>query len=423
MKKFHVKTNIDIEIKSPALKSALLAIVFIIVLFIIIYPMFVFRGTTSDVKTQTVVQRTVYETIDTEALAVRLEEPVINSAPGTVVPAVINGSKVAIGDSVVDIYSSESAAENAARLKELEHETGYYKSVVGAVKSTMQTDIEFYKTSVNDSLFALEASIDSNELSDVYELSRNLREVITKKQIATGAEVDVSAKLAELENEYNSLKSNAVPTSTVYAEKSGYYVNTCDGYENFFDYKEIKNVTFDEVEQALLKEPDAVSSQNVGKIITDFNWYLVCNTTVEQLGGIVSGDTVTVMFANSSVDELKMQVAAVNQNESGESVTLILKSNVMNEDIAALRVASIKIKIEAYNGLVVDRQALRTVDGVKGVYIKVGNVAEFRAVNIVYSDESLILADNSDGEISNHLELYDEIILEGTDLYDSKLLR
>ena len=118
-----------------------------------------------------------------------------------------------------------------------------------------------------------------------------------------------------------------------------------------------------------------------------------------------------------------MQVAAVNQNESGESVTLILKSNVMNEDIAALRVASIKIKIEAYNGLVVDRQALRTVDGVKGVYIKVGNVAEFRAVNIVYSDESLILADNSDGEISNHLELYDEIILEGTDLYDSKLLR
>lgn len=422
MKKIHVRTNIDVEIKSPALKTALTAIVFMLILFIIVYPMFVFRGNTSDVKTQTVVQRTVYDTIDTAALAVRNETPVINSSAGTVVPAVANGSKVAIGDTVVEIYSSEATAENAARLKDLSDEIGYYESIAGAVKSTMQTDIEFYKNSVTDSLFALESCIDKNELSRVYDLSRQLREVITKKQIATGTEIDVSDIISQLTSEYDALKSSSVASDTVYAQQSGYYVNTCDGFENIFDYKEIKNIGYEDVENALLKQPEAVSGGNVGKIVTDFNWYLVCNTTVDSLGGIVSGDTVRVTFANSSVEELRMQVAAVNQDSLGSSVTLILKSNVMNEDIAALRIAAVKIKVEAFSGLVVDRQALRTVDGVKGVYIKVGNVAEFRSVNIVYSDENLVLADNSEAKLSNHLELYDEIILEGTDLYDSKLL-
>ena len=141
MKKFRVRTNIDIEIKSPAFKTVLLALVFMIILFIIVYPMFVFKGQTSDVKTQTVVMRTVYNTIDTPALVVRQEVAIPDNAVGTVVPAVSNGSKVAIGDSVVEVYSSETLAENAARLKELKAETDYYESIAGAVKSTMQTDI------------------------------------------------------------------------------------------------------------------------------------------------------------------------------------------------------------------------------------------------------------------------------------------
>lgn len=421
MKKFQVRTNIDIEIKSPVLKTVLIALVFLIILFIIVYPMFAFRGQTSDVKTQTVVQRTVYDTIDTVAIAVRQEAPIQDIAQGTVVPVISNGSKVAIGDTVVEVYSSDSAAGNSERMRELESEIEYYESVAGAVKSTMQTDIEFYKNTVNDALFSLSSAIDKNELENVHSLSASLREVITKKQIATGTTVDVSAKLSQLSAEYEQLKSAAVPSSTVYASRSGYYINTCDGYENVINYDDIKNITFSDVENAL-GQPVSVPEGNTGKIVTDFNWYLVCNTTVTALGGIVSGDTVRVTFANSSVDELRMKVVTVNQNETGDGVTIVLKSNIMNEDIAALRLASIKIKVEAFSGLVVDRQALRTVDGVKGVYIKVGNVAEFRSVNIIYSDENLVLADNKDAKLSNHLELYDEIILEGTDLYDSKLL-
>ena len=117
-----------------------------------------------------------------------------------------------------------------------------------------------------------------------------------------------------------------------------------------------------------------------------------------------------------------MRVVAINQSEEDGRVALVLTSNIMNEDIAALRVASVKVRVEAFNGLVVERKALRTVDGQTGVYIKVGNLAQFRAVNIVYSDENIVIADNSKADISNHLEMYDEIILEGTDLYDKKLL-
>lgn len=422
MKKYEIKTNIDIGIKSPVLKTVLIVLLFLFLTFIVAYPILVFSDVSSDIKTQTVVRRTVYTTIDTEAFAVREETVISNSHSGTLVPVLSNGSKVAIGDTVAEVFTDDAVAENSERLAELKAEIDYYMSVQGTGAGTLQSDINFYKNSASDTLLAMTSSIDNDELSSIYDHSRRMRDIITKKHIVTGQNIDVSDILTQLRDEYDSLKGKSVSSSVVAAEKSGYYVSSCDGYENFVDFEAVKNMVPHEVKNVLFAENSHVPSDSVGKIITDFNWYLVCNTTIKELGDIERGDNVVVSFMNSSVRDLTMRVAAVNQSEDNSSVTLVLRCNIMDEDIAALRKATIKIRVESISGLALDRKALRTVDSQKGVYIKVGNIAEFRTVNIVYSDENIVIADNSEAKLDNHLELYDEIILEGTDLYDSKLL-
>lgn len=421
MKKMHVRTNIDFEIRSPIVKSILYALVIMIIMFFVIYPVFVFDGTNSTMNTQTAVKQTVYETVDVQAFAVREEVNIVNSYSGTIVPAVTDGNKVAIGDTVADIYPNESYAQKAAELLELQEEISYYSSIASSVGSTLRTDIDHYKSTVFNALFSLSQSIESGDLSEINTLSHNLREAITKKQIAMGNEIDVSSILSELMTKYDNLKSSVIPSSSITADRAGYYVNTSDGYENAVDFKNVTKMTEEDVNAALNFSPSAVSSDNVGKLITDFNWYLVCNTTVEKLGDVKAGSSVTVTFANSPVDDLKMKIKAINQTEQSDTVTLILSSNIMNEDIADLRIVSVKIRVDSYTGLAVDRKALRTVDGEKGVYIKVGNIAEFRKVNIIYSDENYILSSAPEGG-RGYLELYDEIIPEGVDLYDSKLL-
>jgi len=422
LKKHEVKTNIDFRINSPVLKTILIVILFLFLTFIVAYPIVVFSDVSSDIKTQTVVRRTVYNTIDTEAFVVRNETIITNSHSGTLVPELANGSKVAIGDTVAQVYTDDGVAENAARLSELKAEINYYMTVKGTGAGTLQSDIDLYKSSVSDTLLAMASASEQDELSEIYELSRQMREIVTKKQIVTGNEIDVTDILTELQNEYESLKGRAVSSYSVTAEKSGYFVSSCDGYENSVDFENVKNMNPDAVNNAIATEQSPISAASVGKIITDFNWYLVCNTTLKDMGSIERGDNVTVSFMNSTVRDLTMRVIAVNQSEDNSSVTLVLGCNIMDEDIAALRKATIKIRVEAISGLALDRKALRTVGGQKGVYIKVGNIAEFRTVNIIYSDENIVIADNTEAKLDDHLELYDEIILEGTDLYDSKLL-
>lgn len=421
MKLPEISTRIEFEITDKRIRFAGIFIIVFVCMFLVVYPFFTLMGTTSAIKTQTAVTRTIYETIDVKAIAIRKETVLNHTYSGTIVPTITNGSKVAVGDAVADIYQDEVKAGYAERLRELEDEIEYYKTVSLNSQLTHQTDITVYKNKVTDILFSLSDTVEKNELSEIYSLSRELREAITKKQLGTGQAIDVNPIINSLMSEYDSIKSAAIPSSSISADTAGYYVNTVDGFENNVDYSEVEKLGPSGVEALLNASPSQVSQYNVGKLITDFNWYLVCNTTMEKLAGKTKGSYVNVVFGNSQIDELRMKIEAINIEEGSDRITLILSSNIMNEDIAQLRTVAVKIKVGSVSGLAVDRMALRTVDGVKGVYVKVGNIVEFKKVLIDYSDANIVLS-GDDGETSGLLKLYDEIILEGTDLYDSKLL-
>ena len=230
--------------------------------------------------------------------------------------------------------------------------------------------------------------------------------------------IDISSFAAPVANIIRCFKL-FVSSASVVAETAGYYVASSDGYETVAGIDGIKEFRQEDVEALNKAEPAAVPADTVGKLVTSFSWYLVCTVDEKAIYGIETGGTVGVSFLNSSAGTIRMHVDAINANKQNGTVTLVLRSNKMDAAVAALRKEKVKVIVEQYEGYVVDPKAVRTVDGATGVYVKLGNIVKFRNIDIAYSDDTMILAVSPDGE-SGYLKQYDEIIIEGTDLYDGK---
>ena len=77
------------------------------------------------------------------------------------------------------------------------------------------------------------------------------------------------------------------------------------------------------------------------------------------------------------------------------------------------------ISFRNYKGLRISQKALRILDGEKGVYVKSGYSVKFKKVDILYTGLDYYLCQIQYGS-SDQLSLFDEVIVEGTDLYDGK---
>ena len=59
----------------------------------------------------------------------------------------------------------------------------------------------------------------------------------------------------------------------------------------------------------------------------------------------------------------------------------------------------------------------------EGVYVKVGEKVVFKKLDVLYRGDGFVLSNARDDSETQYLKLFDEIIVEGKDLYDGKILQ
>ena len=93
----------------------------------------------------------------------------------------------------------------------------------------------------------------------------------------------------------------------------------------------------------------------------------------------------------------------------------------MSQDISRLRSSAVRIELGSYKGLKIPYKALRFQDGVQGVYVVKNQILEFKKVEIVYESVGFFVSriDSNDEE---RVQLYDDIVTEGTDLYEGRAI-
>ena len=401
-------------------KNMMIIYIVIAFVFIAFFLYQIFKINYSPVKTQAALEKTVSASTLTEAFVVRDEYPITANITGTLVPLVDDGKRVASGDNVAVVFTSDEAAKNYNEIKALEKDVEYYSSLQNKV-GVQTSDIEPLDERVYSACEDYIIAINSGNADTFGRYQETLREYINSRQLSTGSVIDPSVKLEELNTQLEQLKRQNIGYNTITAPHPGYYISIADGYEDAVDYQSIEKLTTEQAINLFNSELTKADVSNyMGKLVDGFNWYLICVIDYEDAIRLKRGSAVDIEFTMTSAAPLKATVASIC-NTVDTKTAVVFRSNLMNTSYAGLRNEQIRVTFDKHTGLQISNKAIREVDGEKGVYVLSGNIVEFKKINIEYSDSDFSYCTNPDSK-RGFLELYDEVITEGTDLYDGKII-
>ena len=377
--------------------------------------------------TQTAYEQTVLETIDAEMFVIRNEDLLTTASSGVMVPLADNAERVSKGSTIAAIFPSEAAAENYVKVQSLTKKLEAYQKIDGQLRLA-EVDMAKLTAEINSEFKSIIDAAYENDFSNLSEDKLSFSEKLSRKQISLDMQVDCSSKIAELQSEISALNSASTPSEIITAEASGYYVSREDGYENLITADDIDSLTPEKLKEAMKSEKKEASAGSIGKVIDGYNWYIATIIDSNKAVNFTKGKAVCLIFDDSSNDTENTSVYSVKAVDESESM-VIFKCNLMNEKLAELRKVDGKIVINKYTGLKVNRDAVRLDEnGNSGVYVRRGNIVNFRSLNIIYSEDDFVIAskpsDDSGIELDyTHLKLYDEVIISGKELKDGMVIR
>ncbi len=371
----------------------------------------------SPVKTETALEKTVYDTIDTKAFFVRDESYIQTKGKGTVVPLISDGMRVASGDTVAVLFSDDDSARQFNRLKEVESAISYYKSLKNRV-GVQTTDLSALDKRIDSSAASYVKALQSGNINSTVKFRDALKEAMTARQLATGGAISVDEKIASLESELASLNNKSGGYTSVTVNNPGYYISTTDGYEETVPYDEATEYTVEQINEVLKASPNNKSV--MGKLVDGFNWYILCNIPTNKVTSFKTDSQVKILLPDYTIQQVYARFIKVNDSKDGKTA-VVFCGNEMNEVIANLRLEDVQLVVNEYTGFRIDNRAIREVDGEQGVYVLVGNIVRFRKINVIYSSTDYSIVNNIENE-SGQLRMYDEVITEGTDLFDGKII-
>ncbi len=369
--------------------------------------------------TGTAVYYSAYDGIQTTGMIIRDERVITSDVQGVRYYTVADGEKVSKNGIIANLYNSQQDVQFYSDMNALAKKLASI-SEVQSYNNTEAVDIDLLNTKINTALLSLIGSCQDGVFDDSAEYSAELLKLLNRKKIATGEEQDYSAIIASLQAQYDSLSASApAAVAGIYSDASGYFVSTADGLESVLTPDTVDSLTPSLLDGLSAEEP---AENTVGKIVSDYTWYIACTVTLKEAANFKVGDTATVKTTLKSADELKVTVDAVNLGDDDRAVLVFACQN-MNGDLAAMRTLPITLVTGTYEGLRVSNKAVRIVDGKTGVYVISGMQARFVTVEIIHSTDGYTLCKADNNASEDTLRLYDEVIEKGRNIYDGKIIR
>ena len=332
-----------------------------------------------------------------------------------------DGSKVGKSSVSARRYKSESDVANRREIEKIRAKLDVLTSAEKLV-GTDSSQMDAITAQINESHSALINSIIGGDYDTADRKKDDLLEAMCKREISLSESKGYTERKQQLNNEI--LKLNSMLHGEVVdieAGSAGYFVSEVDGYEGEIGFSSVNDMTKESIERIIATPKKSSSSGNaVGKLIADYRWRVAAVISTEKLLGMYVGSTVTLRVGSSS-QLLNAEVVSMKPCGNNEAV-YVFECDKLNSAVASGRTANFKIVVNSYNGLRVPKKALRfNDDEQQGVYILRGQSIVFKNINVVYWGEDFVICSQETGD--NYLMLYDEIVTEGKDLYDGKVIR
>lgn len=350
------------------------------------------------------------------------DETVINyNGSGVVSYVYSDGERLAKNSEIARIYKNSNDLALQHEIDELEEQIKILSDAQSLV-GTDNSQLETFSNQLYENQSNILGAVSSGSFAEIAELKNSYLNLSCKKQIVKGSATDYSEKIKELEGEIAVLKGKiSAQPQTLVIDSSGYFAGTVDGYEGRLTLSEAENVT-EEVINSVIENPSVNSDPTaIGKIVAGYKWKLACVTRSEDAKGIFESAELDIRIGSQQAT-VKATVESMTRSEATGNVVMVLSFDNLNAELLSGRTVRFRIIRDDYQGIRIPKSAIRFDDeGNEGVYIKYGVEILFRKINVItYGDDYAICEDTS--EKNGYLSLYDMVVVEGTDLYDGKII-
>ena len=373
------------------------------------------------IKTETAYAFTAKDMITADSsLIIRSEKPVEISAKGVYSYRIENGSRVANGSVIADVYSDEAAAETKRQLSALERRIEAL-SAYGSASTTVVVSLDRLNKQTQQKLNDVLQSASYGDLSNVSDKADEYLALLNRIDSATGEGSDCSELIAALTKQKADLEGSiGLAAGEVAAPCAGYFVSSVDGYENELTPDMIGSITADSFDK--YKADSSVNNDAyAGKVVSDMQWYIAVKLPFDKALLFSKDASLTVELPTAAADEVPVTVETVNKTSKDNEAVVVFKCEYMNAELSMLRTPNVKIIMKKYSGLRVSSNAVRAENGKKGVYVSNGSYLKFTPVNVLYSGNGYVVCEKKD-PLDEGLHMYDDIVVKGKKLYDGKPL-
>lgn len=373
-----------------------------------------------NVTTETAFFYDIEEEIPFDGVYLRDETLIYDGGTGILSYEQVNGSKVGKSSVVARRYKSDNDAAYLRQIGIMQRQVEVLESAERLI-GTDNSQLEAISIQINESHSDIISSIIDGDLSAADDLQNDLLEAMCKREITLNAVDGYTAKKQQLNDEINRLNvliSGGV--RDVIAGGAGYFVSEVDGYEGELTYASAENIDEDKINAVVASPVKSQSSNAIGKLIGDYHWRVAAVIDTEKMFGLYEGSEVTLRVGSGTY-LIDADIISVNKCDDNKAV-YIFECDKLNSAVASGRTARFKLLVKSYGGLRVSRNALRyNKKDERGVFIVRGDSLMFKKVNVVYWGEGYVIC--SQEKDDDYLKLYDEIVTEGKDLYDGKVVR
>lgn len=380
-----------------------------------------YRSVYSGVDTELAVLHSTYESIETEGLVYRTEKIIPAVSNGQPYYTTENGTRVARGSVIASVYRDAESGRIKQQMEEIDAQIAAFKTIMADAGSGRLT-LGVIGDQTTDALLGLVQTTDSGDLSKVGSSSFNILSLLSKKDLVTGKDVDFTDKIRALEQTKATLKeSYQNPISQISAPVAGYFADRVDGYENLLTPNNLAKLSTTTLKEQMNAQPQSDVAA-CGKIVSGYEWYMACIVPDSYYNVLGVGRTLTLRMSFVLDEAVPVTVYACNKDNQG-NMAVVFRCDQMSSELSTIRKEAVAIQLVEHTGLKVPQRAIIVNEEQEvGVYIRSGNSVAFRKIKQQFSqpaDYAICEIVDEDG----YLQMYDDIIVGGRDLYDGKIIR
>ena len=375
------------------------------------------------VRTQLAESIVCEDKIDTTGILVRDETVYLTGIDGEMVSDVNEEQRVASGEKIATVYASDIDISIREELSSINEEISALERAMQRSR-TMGDDVMMSDMQIRSTVGEIISMAERGNYSGIRLIKEELSFLINNRSEDYNGEVSQrQVRLDELKSRKEQLeKSISASKNDIYASLGGVYSSLIDGYEDVLTTSAIESMTIGTYKYTLAGIPNTASQSNrlasgdvVCKIVDNSQWMLAATISEREAYGMTPGLNVQLRVNSLASTTFQGRVVRVSEPENGE-VLVVVSANRYIATIYSARKVEFSIIRGTYRGIGVPTSAMRSVGGEQGVFISSNGVARFRPAKEIFKKDGVSVV------ISDKLKLYDNVIVNGKDIEEGKIL-